>query len=301
MKSLAATLVRRTYSARALRLHAQAQAHLAAAQPDRAESLLRAALVAAEPSDTALRARLSALLVDATNSSSAKGVASAALLAASRTEALDVCEAARLRANAANSAADAHVAYEQIVAAFGKESPEAALALSNVGVWHAHEKNSHKAVEALQEAAMVIARVLGANNGSFAAIAANLRVLGRPDVVAEAQRVADEASQRAAALVLANNVDVASIEALDERAKFWSLCALPGRLDPDGVVMDKQFTRRVLHQFFALQPQLAADGRLFDWLSREVSLHGVTNDDGFDAQAVAQFGEQKQQQHQRQQ
>jgi hypothetical protein len=126
-------------------------------------------------------------------------------------------------------------------------------------------------------------------------------VLGRPDVVAEAQRVADEAAKDAAALVVTKNIDVASIESLDERAKFWSVCALPGRLDPDGVVMDKQFTRRVLNQFFTLHPHLAADGRLFDWLSREASLHGVSNGDDFDAESIAQFEQQQQQRQQQQQ
>jgi hypothetical protein len=160
MTSLLRAAFRRTYSARALRLHAQAQAHLAASQPDRAESLLRAALATADAADTPLRARLAALLVDATNSSNvgtvSKDVASAALVAAAETAELDVCEAARFRANAANSAGEARRAYEQMVAAFGKESAEAALALSNVGVWLAREKKSTEAIDALREACLVI-------------------------------------------------------------------------------------------------------------------------------------------------
>jgi hypothetical protein len=272
----AALLQLRAYSARAVRLHAQAQAHLAAAQPDRAESLLRAALLTADKGDVALRARLSALLADATASKKSH------FATAAQTPGLDKMESARLLVNAAESAAGARAAHMAVSAAFGAESVEAALALSNVGVWLARERSASAAIDALTEALGIVARVLGTENGAFASVAANLRVLGHSDVVDKAKVSAEHAL--AAAASSAKKVDVGAVERLDERAKLWSQLALPGRLDPDGVLMDAHFTRRVLKHFFALHPALSADGRLFDWVSRESTLHGVRGDeiDGFD-------------------
>jgi hypothetical protein len=270
----------RHYSARAVRLQAQAQAHLAAAQPERAESLLRAALATADANDAALKARLNALLADATTTTTTamtnnnkKSVFASVASAA----ALERGEAARLLANAAEGAAGARQAHAAVSAAFGGESVEAALALSNVGVWLARERSTSAAVDALRDALAILARLVGSDNGAFAAVAANLRVLGHADVVAQVRRECDAAMHAVAEGARA--LDIAQIERLDERAALWSRLALPGRLDPDGLVMDAAFTRRVLTHFFAVNPSLAADGRLFDWVSRESTLHGIRNDD----------------------
>lgn len=260
-------------SARANRLHAQAQAHLAAAQPDRAESLLRAALAVAAPADAdpALHARLSALLADATAHAATRvhePLVSAPTAADSPEQLLanlDAGERARLLINAATSAASAQAAAAAAAAAFGDESAAHALALSNAGVWLAKEGRPADAVATLRAARRVLRRAVGVEHGMYAALDANLRVLGA------AEAAADEVDEPVVC-----DVDVARVERLDQLAADWAERALPGRCDPDGVVMDPLFTRRVLAHFFARQPPaLRSDGRLLDWLTREATLHGL--------------------------
>ncbi len=240
---------------------------MAAGQPERAESLLRAAL-----SVDANNGGAQALLLDAVQSARLQrhgGEASAAVQAAERalvrTLSVESGERARLLVNAAASAQEASEAAAAIASEFGADSVYHALALSNVGVWQARARAVDDAVRTLQTARALLQRAVGADHGLHAAVEANLRVLGVD--------VAALGSELDAAVVC--DVDVAAVERLDERAQLWARQALPGRCDPDGVLMDANFTRRVLAHFFARQPALAGDGRLFEWLANESTVHSA--------------------------
>jgi hypothetical protein len=256
---------------------------LAAGQPERAESLLRAAL-----SVDASNGGAQALLLDAVQSARLQrhgGDASAAVQAAERalvrTLSVESGERARLLVNAAASAHEAQEAAAAIASEFGADSVYHALALSNVGVWQARARAVDDAVRTLQTARALLLRAVGADHGLHAAVDANLRVLGVDVAALGADADAD---------AVVCDVDVAAAERLDERAQLWARQALPGRCDPDGVLMDANFTRRVLAHFFARQPALAGDGRLFEWLANESTTHSA-----FEAEQQQQQQQQQEQ------
>eukprot|EP01108_Squamamoeba_japonica_P004812 TRINITY_DN379_c0_g2_i1.p1 TRINITY_DN379_c0_g2~~TRINITY_DN379_c0_g2_i1.p1 ORF type:complete len:350 (-),score=205.21 TRINITY_DN379_c0_g2_i1:26-1075(-) len=299
MKSLRSSVVaRRSFASasRNARIEAQAQALLDTSQFARAEPLLRARLADGSLSDAA-RATLLSQLAAAIEPQLPAGDARALDAHRQAASALRACESdvdsGVLGVGTANAGAallaageldEAEPLLECAEAAFERAgaAEHAALATANRAALLAARGNAADALRVTLDAGAALARLVGRDSELYRQVAANAKRLAAKAGV-DYDAAADSAALDTADVVpAADDADfdatVAQREQLEQRAAAWAAEAMPGRIDPNGVLMDSAFTRRVLGTYLrreqdAGEPVL--DGRLYHWYAREATLHGL--------------------------
>lgn len=160
----------------------------------------------------------------------------------------------------------------------------AALASANRAALLAARGDVSDALRVTLDAGATLARLVGRDSELYRQVAANAkRLAARAD--ADYDAAADSvALDTADAVPAADDADfdasVAQREQLEQRAVEWAADAVPGRIDPNGVMMDSAFTRRVLGAHLSRERQAGEnvlDGRLYHWYAREATLHGLAS------------------------
>jgi len=158
----------------------------------------------------------------------------------------------------------------------GENSEYEALLLSNSAILHFTNDEKAMALELAEKAYEMFANKIGFNSQYFLHIEANLKLITSKVKKIALDKVELKPIELKRLVEPPTKQLVEETEKLSELAEKWKKDAIPGQIDPNGVMMDKDFTKRVLSIYLN---KLNKDNKLPDyrvkhWLQTETTVHG---------------------------